>query len=140
MNRKKIADDIVSEYLSDKDRNGSRYLIARNDRETQEQRKLLYDALEPVFLGRKTAGTQDELDLYFEKEYGIDVKTDFVEGDEHYEEYLEASQAIAEGMSIYGGEIGFESSVLADLAERVWAEMEQKHQGKFKRINTMLEE
>ena len=40
------------------------------------------------------------------------------EGDEHYEEYLEAQQAIAEGMSIYGGEIAFDDSVLAELAEQ----------------------
>lgn len=30
----------------------------------------------------------------------------------------------AEGMSIYGGEIAFDDSVLAELAERVWDIME----------------
>ena len=53
---------------------------------------------------------------------------------------LEAQQAIAEGMSIYGGEIAFDDSVLAELAERVWDIMEEKDRKGFRRINTMLEE
>ena len=76
----------------------------------------------------------------FQEKYGIDVQHDFVEGDEHYDEYLEAQQAIAEGMSIYGGEIGFGDSTLAELAEHVWAWMEEKDRNGFRRINTMLEE
>ena len=53
---------------------------------------------------------------------------------------IEAGQAIAEGMSIYGGEIAFDDSVLAELAERVWDIMEEKDRKGFRRINTMLEE
>ena len=59
------------------------------------------------------------------------MQRDFYEGDEHYEEYLEAQQAIAEGMSIYGGEIAFDDSVLAELAERVWDIMEEKDRQAF---------
>ena len=43
-------------------------------------------------------------------------------------------------MSIYGGEIAFDDSVLAELAERVWDIMEEKDRQGFRRINTMLEE
>ena len=71
---------------------------------------------------------------------GIDVEHDFYEGDEHYEEYLEAQQAIAEGMSIYSGSIAFEENAMAEYAERLWEDMEQMDQKRFRRINTMLEE
>ena len=50
------------------------------------------------------------------------------------------SRPIAEGMSIYGGEIAFDDSVLAELADRVWDIMEEKDRKGFRRINTMLEE
>ena len=94
----------------------------------------------PVFFGQKAAENDSELAELFRSRYGIDVQRDFYEGDEHYEEYLEAQQAIAEGMSIYGGEIAFDDSVLAELAERVWDIMEEKDRKGFRRINTMLEE
>ena len=93
-----------------------------------------------VSFGQKAAENDSELAELFRSRYGIDVQRDFYEGDEHYEEYLEAQQAIAEGMSIYGGEIAFDDSVLAELAERVWDIMEEKDRQGFRRINTMLEE
>ena len=88
---------------------------------------------------QKEAGSEEELAAFFREKYGIDVHDDFYEGDEHYEEYREAQQAIAEGMSIYGGSIAFEDGTLAELAERIWADMETEESG-FRRINTMLEE
>lgn len=118
----------------------SSYLIACDEKERERQKELLYRVMGPVFFGQKEAANSSELAELFRCRYGIDVKRDFYEGDEHYEEYLEAQQAIADGMSIYGGEIAFDDSVLAELAERVWKVMEEKdHQG-FRRINTMLEE
>lgn len=118
----------------------SSYLIAREDIESERQKELLYQALGPVFFGRKQAGSEAELEQLFSRKYGIDVHNDFYEGDEHYEEYREASQAIAEGMSIYGGEIEFEDDALANLADRIWRDMERENCGRFRRINTMLEE
>lgn len=118
----------------------SAYLLARNSGLEEQQKELLYDVLAPVFFGRRAAGSQEELAALFCERYGIDVQRDFYEGDEHYEEYQEAQQAIAEGMTIYGGKIAFEDGVLADLAERVWDEMERLNGKKFRRINTALEE
>ena len=118
----------------------SSYLIACDEKERERQKELLCRVMEPVFFGQKAAMNDTELEELFRSRYGIDVRRDFYEGDEHYEEYLEAQQAIAEGMSIYGGEIAFDDSVLADLAERVWKVMEEKDRQGFRRINTMLEE
>ena len=42
-------------------------------------------------------------------------------------------------MSIYTGEIAFEESMLARLAEHIWREMEKKDK-QFRRINTALDE
>lgn len=119
---------------------GSPYLIACDDQERERRKEWLYEILGPVFFGEKEAADTEELRQLFQEKYGIDVQHDFVEGDEHYDEYLEAQQAIAEGMSIYGGEISFGDSTLAELAERVWACMEEKDRSGFRRINTMLEE
>lgn len=116
------------------------YLIACDETGEEAKRSLLYETLAPVFFGRKAAGTYQELDELFQEQYGIDVLRDFVEGDEHYEEYREAQQAIAEGLSIYGGSIAFDDGMLAKLAEQVWTRTEQAEYGRFKRINTMLEE
>lgn len=118
----------------------SAYLLARDARAEERQKNLLYDVLGPVFFGEKQAESQEELAALFCRRYGIDVQKDFYEGDEHYEEYLEAQQAIAEGMSIYGGAIAFDDCVLAELAERIWEKMEQAEGDKFRRINTALEE
>ncbi len=118
----------------------SRFLIAGYDSDRQRQMELLYEILGPVFFGEKRAETEQELEQYFRQNYSIDVKHDFYEGDEHYDEYLEAQQAIAEGMSIYGGSIAFEDSALAKLADRIWRDMEKKENGGFRRINTALEE
>lgn len=118
----------------------SRFLIAGYDSGRQRQMELLYEILGPVFFGEKRAETEQELDQYFRQNYSIDVKHDFYEGDEHYDEYLEAQQAIAEGMSIYGGSIAFEDSALAKLADRIWQNMEKQENGGFRRINTALEE
>lgn len=118
----------------------SYYLIARKDSTQEYQKELLYRVLGPVFFGEKAAGNLEELIEFFRERYGIDVREDFCEGDEHYEEYQEAQQAIAEGMSIYGGSIVFEETVLAEMAESVWAKMEKEKEARFRRINTMLEE
>ena len=118
----------------------SSYLIACDETERERQKELLYKVMGPVFFGQRAAENDSELAELFRSRYGIDVQRDFYEGDEHYEEYLEAQQAIAEGMSIYGGEIAFDDSVLAELAERVWDIMEEKDRQGFRRINTMLEE
>ena len=118
----------------------SSYLIACDETERERQKELLYKVMGPVFFGQKAAENDSELAELFRSRYGIDVQRDFYEGDEHYEEYLEAQQAIAEGMSIYGGEIAFDDSVLAELAERVWDIMEEKDRKGFRRINTMREE
>ena len=118
----------------------SSYLIACDETERERQKELLYKVMGPIFFGQKAAENDSELAELFRSRYGIDVQRDFYEGDEHYEEYLEAQQAIAEGMSIYGGEIAFDDSVLAELAERVWDIMEEKDRQGFRRINTMLEE
>ncbi len=118
----------------------SMYLIAKGDQLSERQKELLCEVLGPVFFGEKEAGSEEELAAFFREQYGIDVRNDFYEGDEHYEEYREAQQAIAEGLSIYGGRITFEDGTLAELAERLWKDMEtEKGQG-FRRINTMLEE
>ena len=118
----------------------SRYLLAEDARSEERQKELLYEVLGPVFFGKKEAGSEEELAAFFREQYGIDVREDFYEGDEHYEEYCEAQQAIAEGMSIYGGRISFDNETLADLAEKLWEDMEEEEGGKFRRINTMLEE
>ncbi len=119
---------------------GSAYLIACDARERERRKELLYDVLGPVFFGEREAANGAELAELFRVRYGIDVGQDFYEGDDHYEEYQEARQAIAEGMDIYGGEIVFDDGVLAELAERVWKLMEEKDRVGFRRINTMLEE
>ncbi|MCD7820379.1 MAG: hypothetical protein LUH07_15240 [Lachnospiraceae bacterium] len=119
----------------------SGYLVACEEGELMEyQKQLLYDVLGPVFFGKKQAGNAEELAELFQARYGIDVRRDFCEGDEHYEEYWEARQAIAEGMTIYGGEISFEDSALAELAGTLWEDMEKLDRRRFRRINTMLEE
>lgn len=118
----------------------SSYLIARDEVEEEQRRRLLCDVLGPVFFGERAAGTYEELDALFAKRYGIDVRSDFCEGDEHYEEYQEAHQAIAEGLAIYGGAISFGDGALARLAEQIWQSVEEQEKGHFKRINTMLEE
>ncbi|MCD7715735.1 MAG: hypothetical protein LUI39_04700 [Lachnospiraceae bacterium] len=120
---------------------GSRYLVACEESGLAEyQKQLLYDVLGPVFFGQKQAGSREELAELFKARYGIDVQKDFCEGDEHYDEYCEAQQAIAEGMSIYGGQIAFGDSVLAELAGTIWENLERQETHKFRRINTMLEE
>lgn len=118
----------------------SSYLIACGDAERERQKELLYEVLGPVFFGKKEAADTGGLAKLFQSWYGIDVEKDFYEGDAHYEEYIEAQQAIAEGMAIYGGEIAFSDSVLAELAESLWKSLEEKDSGGFRRINTMLEE
>ena len=118
----------------------SRFLIARDESDRQRQMEVLCEVLGPVFFGEKRAETEQELEQYFIQNYSIDVKHDFYEGDEHYDEYIEAQQAIAEGMSIYGGSIAFEDSALAKLADRIWQDMEDREDGGFRRINTALEE
>ena len=115
------------------------FLLARDDQTVTRQKDLLYEVLGPVFFGKKEAESEEELAAFFREQYGIDVQNDFYEGDEHYDEYLEAQQAIAEGMSIYGGEIVFEDETLAEFAEQIWEDMEEEGKG-FRRINTMLEE
>lgn len=122
------------------DRPASTFLIARTEQVEQRQKDLLYEVLGPVFFGKREAVDKGELARLFRVRYGIDVEHDFCEGDEHYEEYLEAVKAIAEGMSIYGGAITFEDCVLAELAEQVWNDMERLDNSRFRRINTMLEE
>ena len=118
----------------------SMYLIAKEDQESEWQKELLYEVLGPVFFGAKEAGSLEELAAFFRDQYGIDVENDFYDGDEHYEEYQEARQAIAEGMSIYGGRISFEDGILAVLAEQIWEDMEADGRHEFRRINTRLEE
>lgn len=119
---------------------GSGYLLAC-DKETETRRKeLLYEMLAPVFFGEKEAENEAELRDYFRQQYGIDVSGDFCEGDEHYEEYREAQQAIAEGLAVYGGSIAFDENSLARLAEQLWERAERQEQGGFRRINTFLEE
>lgn len=117
----------------------STYLIARNDEE-EWQKELLYQVLGPVFFGKKEAADERGLAALFRARYGIDVGSDFYEGDEHFEEYQEAQQAIADGMSIYSGAIVFEDSVLAEYAEKIWDDLEKGDKNRFRRINTMLEE
>ncbi len=116
------------------------YLLAEDTEAEERQKELLYEVLGPVFFGKKEAGSEEELAAFFREQYGIDVSEDFYEGDEHFEEYCEAQQAIAEGMSIYGGRISFDNETLAELAQRLWEDMEEKDGGRFRRINTMLEE
>ncbi|MCC8018040.1 MAG: hypothetical protein LIO39_05475 [Lachnospiraceae bacterium] len=119
----------------------SGYLVACDENALVEcQKQLLYDVLSPVFFGKKKAGSREELVELFQTRYGIDVREDFCEGDEHYEEYWEAQQALAEGMAIYGGEIAFGDSALAELAGMIWEGLEKQDGHKFRRINTMLEE
>lgn len=118
---------------------GSGYLIARDMQTEEAQKELLYELLGPVFFGRKEAENEDELADLFVQQYGIDVRGDFCEGDDHYEDYMEAQQAIAEGLAVYGGRIEFDENSLAELAEELWSSMEQK-KGGFRRINTLLEE
>lgn len=118
---------------------GSSYLIAQKNLEAS-QKELLYKILAPVFFGQKQAETLPELAVWFLQKYGIDVTKDFLEGDEHYEEYQEACQAISDGMSIYEGSISFDNCILAELADIVWENMERNEQGRFRRINTLLEE
>lgn len=124
------------------DHPSSSYLIARMEDTEEYQKELLYRILGPIFFGEKAAGNLNELITLFRERYGIDVLEDFCEGDEHYEEYQEAQQAIAEGLGIYGGAIPFEDCGVAELAEQVWEGMEKenKNKGRFRRINTMLEE
>lgn len=117
---------------------GSGYLIARGKSE-EWQKELLYETLAPVFFGRKEAETEDELAEFFTQQYGIDVHGDFCEGDEHYEDYREAQQALSEGLAVYGGRIAFDENSLAELAEKLWSGMEQDKK-EFRRINTLLEE
>ena len=117
----------------------SYFLLAEGDQTAQRQKDLLYEVLGPVFFGEKEAESEEELAAFFREQYGIDVQNDFYEGDDHYDEYLEAQQAIAEGLSIYGGEIAFEDETLAEFAEQIWEDMEEEGKG-FRRINTMLEE
>lgn len=119
---------------------GSEYLIAQELPEKEIQKELLYELLSPVFFGQKEAENEAELADFFSRQYGIDVHGDFCEGDEHYEDYLEAQQAIAEGLTVYGGRIAFDDTSLAELAEQVWSIMEQRKKGRFRRINTLLEE
>ena len=128
--------------LSEKepDGRGSGYLIARSGQGKKDQKDLFYELLAPVFFGEKEAETESELADFFSRQYGIDVYGDFCEGDAHYEEYREARQALAEGMAVYGGRIDFDENALAELAEKIWTEMEQKTEGGFRRINTLLEE
>lgn len=118
----------------------SGYLIAQGEGTEEEQKELLYRVLGPVFFGKRAAGNLTELAELFREKYGIDVFEDFCEGDEHYEEYYEAQQAIAEGMSIYDGAIPFRECQIAELAEQIWGSMEEEETRKFRRINTMLEE
>lgn len=118
----------------------STYLLAREESQVERQKQLLYEVLGPVFFGKEEARDAAGLAALFRLRYGIDVGEDFYDGDEHYEEYQEARQAIAEGMSIYSGEIPFDDNALADLAERLWERMESGDRTRFRRINTMLEE
>lgn len=119
----------------------SSYLIACSGSDTEScQKDLLYRTLGPVFFGRKQAADLAELADFFRRKYDIDVTGDFFEGDDHYEEYQEARQAISEGMTIYGGSISFDNCILADLADMVWDDMEREGKEKFRRINTLLEE
>lgn len=117
----------------------STYLIAREESEVERQKQLLYEVLGPVFFGRQEARDPQGLAVLFRTRYGIDVG-DFYDGDEHYEEYQEACQAIAEGMSVYSGEIPFDDGALAVLAEHLWETLESQDKPRFRRINTMLEE
>lgn len=119
---------------------GSGYLIARRAQTEKAQKELLYELLGPVFFGRKEADNEAELADFFVQQYGIDVHGDFCEGDEHYEDYLEAQQALSEGLTVYGGKIAFDENLMAELAERLWSSMEEKEKSGFRRINTLLEE
>lgn len=119
---------------------GSFYLLARDEQEEERRKELLYRVLGPVFFGRKEAESWQELRELFRRHYGIEVDQDFYEGDAHYEEYLEAQQAIAEGMAIYSGEISFDETALAEYAEQLWDDLEQTDHNRFRRINTLLEE
>lgn len=119
---------------------GSGYLIAQRIQTEERKKELLYELLGPVFFGRKEAENEDELAAFFRRQYGIDVHGDFCEGDDHYEDYLEAQQAIAEGMAVYGGRIEFDENSLAELAEMIWSGMEKMKKDGFRRINTLLEE
>ena len=91
---------------------GSPYLIACDEQERERRKEWLYEILGPVFFGEKEAADAEELRQLFQEKYGIDVQHDFSFGD----------------------------STLAELAERVWACMEEKDRSGFRRINTMLEE
>jgi hypothetical protein len=119
---------------------GSSYLIAQNRQVEEAEKELLYEVLGPVFFGKKEAENERELAVFFAKRYGIDVHGDFCEGDEHYEEYQEACQAISEGLSVYSGRIDFNENSMAELAEELWSGMEQIRKNSFRRINTLLEE
>ncbi len=124
-----------------KEEPASSYLLACREEELREyQKQLLYEILGPVFFGRKQAGTLEELQDLFRRQYGIDVQKDFYDGDEHYEEYMEAKQALNDGLSIYSGQIAFKDTCLADYAGEIWEDMEREEKGKFRRINTLLEE
>lgn len=121
----KIRTDFVTNSSS------SSFVLARKGELTKEQKNALIDYIEKKMLGKKVlepGATDEDIQRVADEEYINDA---YIE---------EVKNALAEGKSIYTGEVTFDEAeyLYSSLFEDIWSILEKTGNGNFEAIDDDL--
>ena len=114
-----------------KNSSSSSFVLARKSELTKEQKAALIDYIEKKVLGKKVlepGATDEDIQRVADEEYIADA---YIE---------EVKNALAEGKSIYTGEVTFDEAeyLYSSLFEDIWSILEKTGNGNFEAIDDDL--